>query len=64
MSSKNIEVEIQGNFLIVRVNLAQRFGLTKTGKSELIATTGKNIPIGKGRHERMIMTVFAPKGED
>lgn len=63
MPGKNIDAEIQGNYLVVRINLAHRFGLTKSGKSEIIATTGGNIPIKQGRPERITITVYAPKGE-
>jgi len=63
MQAKNVETEIQGSFLTIRVDLTKSFGETNSGKSYLIATTAGNIAIGNGRSEKMTVTVYRPKPE-
>lgn len=63
MQAKNIETEIQGNILTIRINLAKSFGQTKSGKSNLIATTAGIKSVGDRRSEKMTVTVYRPKPE-
>lgn len=48
----NVKAEIKGNLLILTVDLTERHGTTKSGKSVTIASTGGNqtvaLPDGKG----------------
>lgn len=39
---KNIEMQVDGDILTVKVDLTQRFGKSSSGKSEIIASTEGN----------------------
>ncbi len=54
---KNVEMEISGNTLIIRVDLSQDFGPSKSGRNNIVATTEGNKTIS-GREERIGMTVY------
>lgn len=41
----NVKMEIQGDELIIKVNLKEEFGRSKSGKSTIIATTAGNVSI-------------------
>ena len=37
--TQNVETKIEGTTLVIRVDLTKDFGLSKTGKSHIVATT-------------------------
>ena len=39
---KNIEMQVDGDILTIKVDLTQRFGKSSSGKSEIIASTEGN----------------------
>lgn len=39
---KNIEMQVDGDTLTIKVDLTQRFGKSSSGKSEIIASTEGN----------------------
>lgn len=39
---KNVEMEVQGNQLIITVDLSKEFGLSSSGKNIIIASTEGN----------------------
>ena len=39
---KNIEMATEGNILIIKVDLSQRFGKSSSGKSTIVASTEGN----------------------
>ena len=39
---KNIEMKVEGDILTITVDLSQRFGLSSSGKSTIIASTEGN----------------------
>ena len=47
---KNVDMKVQGDKLIITVDLAKSFGLSASGKSVTIATTAGNVPV-PGREE-------------
>jgi hypothetical protein len=42
---KNVAMEVKENKLIVVIDLKQNFGPSKSGKTEIIATTAGNIAV-------------------
>ena len=42
---KNIEMKIEGDILTIRINLAENFGASRTGKTRIIASTEGNKPV-------------------
>ncbi len=47
---KNVEIKVQGNTLVITVDLSKSFGLSSSGKSEMVATTAGNVSV-PGREE-------------
>lgn len=45
---KNVKLTIDGDKLLVEVDLSQDFGPSSSGKSIVIASTEGNKPVGKG----------------
>jgi len=44
---KNIEMKVEGEILTIRINLAEDFGASRTGKTRIIASTeGERRPGG------------------
>jgi hypothetical protein len=39
---KNIEMKVEGEILTIKINLAEDFGSSRTGKSRIIASTEGN----------------------
>jgi hypothetical protein len=44
--TKNVEMELEGDILTIRIDLTQEHGLSSTGKSVTVASTGGNLPLG------------------
>ncbi|NLI08850.1 MAG: hypothetical protein GX457_17460 [Thermotogaceae bacterium] len=42
---KNIETKVEGEILTIRINLAEDFGASRTGKTRIIASTEGNKPV-------------------
>lgn len=42
---KNVKTEVKGKILTITVDLSQSQGDSKSGKTEIIATTGGNVTI-------------------
>jgi len=58
---KNVDMTVEGNTLVIRVDLAKEFGESKSGKSITIASTEGNIPV-PGHEEVMIgLNVYRKK---
>ena len=36
---KNIEMEVKGNILTIKIDVSKRFGRSASGKTEIVATT-------------------------
>jgi len=41
----NISIEVKGDKAIITIDLAHRAGLSSSGKSVIVASTGGNVPI-------------------
>jgi hypothetical protein len=60
-SLKNIEMSVDGNKLIIMVDLDQEFGLSSSGKSITVASTEGNVSV-PGREEIKIgLNIYRPK---
>jgi hypothetical protein len=42
---QNIQIEVKGDKAIITIDLAHRGGLSSSGKSVIVASTGGNVPI-------------------
>ena len=61
METQNIRMEVQGETLVITIDLSKAFGLSSSGKSVIIASTGGNIAV-PGREEVKIgLNVYRPQ---
>ncbi len=57
---KNVDMSLVGNILTIKVDLAKDFGLSASGKTVIIATTGGNVPI-TDREEKIGLNIYKKK---
>jgi hypothetical protein len=57
---KNVEMKIEGNVLIIRVDLSKEFGPSSSGKTTIIASTEGNVAI-PDREEKVGLNVYRKK---
>lgn len=43
--SKNVEMKVQGDKLVIVIDLSKSFGLSASGKSTTVATTAGNVSV-------------------
>ncbi len=53
-------MNIEGNILTIKVDLSKEFGMSSSGKSQIIATTEGNYAI-PGRDEKVGLNVYRKK---
>ena len=54
---KNVELQVEGNILTIKVDLAKEFGPSSSGKTIIIASTEGNVTI-PGREEKIGLNVY------
>ena len=54
---KNVEMTVEGDTLIIKVDLSKDFGPSKSGKTIIIASTEGNATV-QGREERVGLNVY------
>jgi len=57
---KNVEMKVEGNILVIRVDLSKEFGPSTSGKTIIIASTEGNVPI-LDRDEKIGLNVYRKK---
>jgi len=57
---KNVEFTVEGNILIIKVDLAKDFGASSSGKSQIIATTEGNFAL-PGSDVKVGLNVYRKK---
>ncbi len=57
---KNVEMRVEGNTLVIRVDLTKDFGPSSSGKTTIIATTEGNVTI-PDRDEKVGLNVYRKK---
>ncbi len=58
---KNVEMQLDGDWLTIRVDLSQSFGPSTSGKTIIIASTEGNIAVGADREEKIGLNVYRPR---
>ena len=58
---KNIQMTVEGDKLIITVDLNQEFGLSSSGKSITIASTEGNISVPGREDVKVGLNVYRPK---
>ena len=57
---KNIEMEIKGNILTLKVDLSKEFGPSSSGKTIIVASTEGNVS-APGRDEKIGLNIYRAK---
>jgi hypothetical protein len=57
---KNVEMNVEGNILILKVDLTKEFGPSSSKKSIIIASTEGNVPV-PNREEKVGLNVYRTK---
>jgi hypothetical protein len=58
---KNLDIKIEGNILTMVVDLSQRYGESKSGKSITIASTEGNISIPNHEEIKIGLNIYVKK---
>ncbi len=58
---QNIELEVQGNTLMIMIDLSQELGVSASGKSMIIATTGGNVTVPGTDEIKLGLNVYRPQ---
>lgn len=61
--AKNVEIKVQGNKLIMTVDMTKRFGRSKSGKTIAVAGTEGNISVPGMEHIKVGLNVYTKDGE-
>jgi hypothetical protein len=57
----NVDMKVQGDKLLITVDLSKSYGLSSSGKSQVVATTSGNISV-PGREEIKIgLNIYRPQ---
>jgi len=55
---KNVQMDVEGNVLILKVNLAEEFGPSASGKTIIIASTEGNISVPGNKDVKVGLNVY------
>ena len=55
---KNVEISVSGNIMTVKVDLTKTFGRSKSGKTEIIATTEGNVSVDGSGKIKMGLNIY------
>ena len=61
---QNVVFEIEGDQLIIRVDLSQELGMSSSGKSVIIATTGGSVALPGWEAVKVGLNVYRPQQAD
>lgn len=57
---QNVEFRVEGNKLVITVDLSKQFGLSGSGKSTIIASTGGNVSVAGNEGVKVGINVYRP----
>jgi len=58
---KNVKMTVEGNLLVIRVDLDKNFGASSSGKSVIIASTGGNVAVPEREEVKVGLNVYRPR---
>jgi hypothetical protein len=61
LMAKNIETKVQGDKLVITIDLSKNFGLSSSGKSLIIATSEGNVPVSGREDIKIGVNVYRPQ---
>ena len=60
----NVNMSVDGNILTIEIDVSKRLGPSKSGKTEIIATTGGNMAIPEFRDVKIGINCYTKKESD
>lgn len=61
---ENVQMQLEGNTLVIAIDLSQTLGLSSTGKSEIVATTGGNVGVPGREEVKVGLNVYRPRKQN
>jgi len=58
---QNVAFEVEGDQLVIRIDLSQELGETSSGNSVIIATTGGNVAVPGREAVKVGLNVYRPQ---
>lgn len=58
---KNVELRVEGDVLILRVDLSKEFGASATGKTTIVASTEGNVAVPGQDEIKVGLNVYRPR---
>lgn len=58
---QNVEFQVEGNNLVIVVDLSQELGVSASGKSVIIASTGGNVAVPGYEDIKVGLNVYRPQ---
>lgn len=59
---QNVEMSLDGNKLTITIDLSKTFGISGSGKSQIIASTGGNVSVPGNESVKIGLNVYRPVG--
>jgi len=59
---QNVEMSLDGNKLTITVDLSKQFGVSGSGKSQIIASTGGNVSVPGNEAVKIGLNIYRPVG--
>lgn len=59
---QNVEMSLEGNKLTITIDLSKQFGISGSGKSHIIASTGGNVSVPGNEAVKIGVNVYRPVG--
>lgn len=59
---QNVEMSLEGNKLTVTIDLSREFGISGSGKSRIVASTGGNVSVPGNESVKIGVNVYRPVG--
>ena len=57
---KNVDMKVEGNILIIRVDLTKEFGASSSGKTTIVASTEGNVSV-QDHDVKVGLNVYRPR---
>lgn len=57
----NVDMKVQGDKLVITVDLSKSFGLSGSGKSQVIATTSGNVSVPGRDDVKIGLNIYRPQ---
>lgn len=55
---KNVEMSVEGDILIIKVDLSKRFGKSSSGKTTIVASTEGNVAVPEHEEIKVGLNVY------